>query len=101
MLSLPSAQATATAAAHDYQQTEVSGILRTLKRRLRPMIAIAIGFVIFVAILTLLLPKTYTSTIKLIAGNSSAPVGTPADSQLPVLTLRRRASRVRRCSARP
>jgi polysaccharide biosynthesis transport protein len=45
---------------------------RVLARRIRPMLAIFFGFVVLVLVLSVVLPKTYTTTVKLIAGNSGA-----------------------------
>ena len=74
-------------------QTDVAGIARVFARRARPMLAIFLGFVGLVFVLTLVLPKTYTTTVKLIAGNPGASVasgasqggGTSPDSEIPVL----------------
>lgn len=74
--------------------TDLTGIFRVFARRARPMLAIFLGFVGLVLILSLILPKTYTTTVKLIAGNPGAggvdaSAGTDGaagpNSQLPVL----------------
>ena len=94
MLSLPAGQS-ATTATEPTQQ--LSGVVRTLQRRMRPMIAIFLGFVGLVLIFSLLVPKSYTAETKVIAGNSSAlPSGsdTNANSQLPVLNALLAASGV-------
>ena len=94
MLSLPAGQS-ATTATEPTQQ--LSGVVRTLQRRLRPMIAIFLGFVGLVLIFSLLVPKSYTAETKVIAGNSSAlPSGSDAsaNSQLPVLNALLAASGV-------
>lgn len=85
MYSLPAGQPAAATATESTQQ--LHGIMRTLQRRARPMIAIFLGFIGLVLIFSLLVPKSYTTDIKVIAGNSSAvPAGTDnTDSQLPVL----------------
>lgn len=85
MYSLPAGQPVAAPAAEDTQQ--LHGIMRTLQRRIRPMIAIFLGFIGLVLVFSLLVPKSYTTDIKVIAGNSSAVPsgGDNADSQLPVL----------------
>ena len=86
MYSLPAGQpVTATPAAESTQQ--LHGIWRTLQRRARPMVAIFLGFIGLVLVFSLLVPKSYTTDIKVIAGNSSAVPsgGENADSQLPVL----------------
>lgn len=71
-------------------QNELGGIGRVLLRRIRPMLAIFAGFVALVFILTLILPKTYTTTVKVIAGNPGttgfAGAGNvSSDTQVPVL----------------
>ena len=94
MLSLPAGQS-ATTATEPTQQ--LSGVVRTLQRRMRPMIAIFLGFVGLVLIFSLLVPKSYTAETKVIAGNSSAlPSGSDANanSQLPVLNALLAASGV-------
>ena len=85
MYSLPAGQPVASPATEQTQQ--LHGLWRTLQRRARPMIAIFLGFIGLVLIFSLLVPKSYTTEIKVIAGNSSAvPSGTDnTDSQLPVL----------------
>ncbi len=85
MYSLPAGQpAAATATTESTQQ--LHGIMRTLQRRIRPMIAIFLGFIGLVFVFSLLVPKSYTTDIKVIAGNSSSVPGTDnPDSQLPVL----------------
>jgi len=93
MLSLPAGQPLSAATPESTQQ--LHGILRTLQRRIRPMIAIFLGFIGLVLIFSLLVPKSYTTQIKVIAGNSSAvPGGENADSQLPVLNALLAASGV-------
>ena len=54
------------------------------------MLAIFCGFIAFVLLLTLVLPKSYTTTVKLIAGKSAGaaqnlPPGDGPNSDLPVL----------------
>jgi succinoglycan biosynthesis transport protein ExoP len=83
MLSLPAGQPISAAAPDSTQQ--LHGILRTLQRRIRPILAIFLGFIGLVLIFSLLVPKSYTTQIKVIAGNSSAVPGDNTDSQLPVL----------------
>lgn len=85
MLSLPSGQSTTTA---QEPQAQLGGLVRTLSRRMRPMLAIFGGFVALVLVFSLLVPKSYTTSIKVIAGNSSAvpSSGTSGpNSELPVL----------------
>lgn len=85
MYSLPAGQPAAATATESTQQ--LHGIMRTLQRRVRPMIGIFLGFIGLVLVFSLLVPKSYTTDIKVIAGNSSAvpSSGDNADSQLPVL----------------
>jgi succinoglycan biosynthesis transport protein ExoP len=86
MLSLPAGQAAQPVSGAESTQ-QLHGIVRTLNRRLRPMMAIFFGFVGLVLVFSLLVPKSYTTHTKLIAGNSSA-VPTTSDStnsELPVL----------------
>jgi capsular exopolysaccharide synthesis family protein len=85
MYSLPAGQPVAATTAPESTQ-QLHGIMRTLQRRIRPMIAIFLGFIGLVLIFSLLVPKSYTTEIKVIAGNSSAvPSSDNTDSQLPVL----------------
>lgn len=85
MLSLPAGQTVGPAATETTQQ--LNGIARTLQRRIRPMMAIFFGFIALVLIFSLLVPKSYTTDIKVIAGNASAVPSNSdnANSQLPVL----------------
>ncbi|MBV8639499.1 MAG: polysaccharide biosynthesis tyrosine autokinase [Candidatus Eremiobacteraeota bacterium] len=68
------------------RQTELASFWRMLVRRRMTVLKIFVGFVVLVLVGTLLWPKQYTSTIKVIAGNSNGP-GSPADqsTDLPVL----------------
>jgi succinoglycan biosynthesis transport protein ExoP len=85
MLSLPSN----TATTHESGNKDVAAFARTLTRRLRPMLAIFFGFLALVVALSLIVPKSYTTTIKMIAGNNSTEINgsqsTSPNSQLPVL----------------
>jgi capsular exopolysaccharide synthesis family protein len=94
MLSLPAGQ-TVSAAANAEGTQQLNGIVRTLQRRIRPMLAIFFGFIALVLIFSLLVPKSYTTDVKLIAGNSSATgSGDSANSELPVLNALLQASGV-------
>ena len=96
MYALPSGQ-TVTGAVPESQNAQLGGIYRTLSRRAKPMLAIFLGFIALVLIFTLLVPKSYTTDTKLIAGNSSAnptAAGDAANSQLPVLNALLAASGV-------
>jgi polysaccharide biosynthesis transport protein len=87
MLSLPAGQPATSATASETTQ-QLNGIVRTLQRRMRPMIAIFLGFIALVLVFSLLVPKSYTTDIKLIAGNASSmpsSADSSANSQLPVL----------------
>ena len=93
MLSLPAGQ---TVSAPTETTQQLNGILRTLQRRLRPMLAIFFGFLAVVLIFTLLVPKSYTTETKIIAGNSN-PVpsgGDNTNTQLPFLNALLAASGV-------
>ena len=95
MLSLPPGQSSTAALPEATQQ--LHGIWRTLQRRARPMIAIFLGFIALVIVFSLLVPKSYTTEIKVIAGNSSAVPSSNGDntnSQLPVLNALLAASGV-------
>ncbi|MGC1381246.1 MAG: polysaccharide biosynthesis tyrosine autokinase [Candidatus Baltobacteraceae bacterium] len=70
MIQLPSNTAPLPAAQPEGPQTDLSGLGRVFSRRWRPMLVIFFGFVGLVIILSLVLPKTYTTTVKLMAGNS-------------------------------
>ena len=83
MLSLPAGEPIAGSVPESTQQ--LHGIFRTLQRRIRPMIGIFLGFIALVLVFSLLVPKSYTTQIKVIAGNSSASAGDNTDSQLPIL----------------
>ncbi|HKU68023.1 MAG TPA: polysaccharide biosynthesis tyrosine autokinase [Candidatus Baltobacteraceae bacterium] len=95
MYSLPAGQPVAATTATESTQ-QLHGIVRTLQRRIRPMIAIFLGFIGLVLIFSLLVPKSYTTEIKVIAGNSSAvPSGNDnTDTQLPFLNALLAASGV-------
>ncbi|HEY1975367.1 MAG TPA: polysaccharide biosynthesis tyrosine autokinase [Candidatus Baltobacteraceae bacterium] len=72
------------------QQSDLGGMGRVFLRRIRPMLAIFAGFVALVLILTLVLPKTYTTTVKLIAGNPgttgfAGSGNSSSDTEVPVL----------------
>jgi polysaccharide biosynthesis transport protein len=61
-------------------QTDIGGLGRVFARRLRPMLAIFFGFVGLVLILSLVMPKSYTTTVKLIAGNSGSSLDSSGSS---------------------
>ncbi len=68
------------------RQTELASFWRMLVRRRATVLKIFVGFVVLVAIGTLLWPKQYTTTIKVIAGDSSGPGAANASgTDLPVL----------------
>jgi len=79
-----------TPASLETSQVDIGQIVRILVRRAKPMLAIFLGFVGFVLLLTLAMPKSYTTTVKLIAGNPSSAAGSGLpgagpNSDLPVL----------------
>lgn len=92
-----STTATPTTLQPEAAQGDFGGIARVLARRLRPMIAIFACFVGLVVVLSLVLPKSYTTTVKLIPGNpgssgvgaggtqQSTAANSNADSEIPVL----------------
>ncbi|MDQ6827167.1 MAG: polysaccharide biosynthesis tyrosine autokinase [Candidatus Eremiobacteraeota bacterium] len=87
---LPSQQLPPThmALSDSMKDAEINAIIRTLMRRWKAALAIFGGFLLLVFLLTVLSPKTYTTQVKLIAGNASGGVGAAAagaDSTLPVL----------------
>jgi polysaccharide biosynthesis transport protein len=69
------------------RQRELHSLWRTIVRRRAAVIQIFLGFVALVVVGTLVWPKQYTTTIKVIAGNTSGPgaAGTAAGTELPVL----------------
>jgi polysaccharide biosynthesis transport protein len=87
VIQLPGSGTSALVQPQPEAQTDLGGLGRVLIRRLKPMLAIFFGFVGLVFVLSLVLPKTYTTTVKLIAGNPGATglSTTPGDTQVPVL----------------
>lgn len=90
MIQLPGSGAVPPVSSQVETQNDLSGLLRVLLRRARPMLAIFLGFVGLVLVLSLVLPKTYTTTVKVIAGNPGttgfAGTGnTSDDTEVPVL----------------
>jgi succinoglycan biosynthesis transport protein ExoP len=69
------------------RQTELASLWRTLMRRRSAVIRIFVGFVLLMLVGTLIWPKQYTTTIKVIAGNSNGPgaASDAAGTELPVL----------------
>jgi polysaccharide biosynthesis transport protein len=70
------------------RQRELASLWRTIVRRRAAVMQIFIGFVALVVIGTLVWPKAYTTTIKVIAGNANGPGAAAADAaqtNLPVL----------------
>jgi capsular exopolysaccharide synthesis family protein len=66
-------------------QTDVSSIFSTLLRRHRIFFAIFAAFLSLVVLWTLLVPRSYTATIKLIAGATGISASHEGDSALPLL----------------
>ncbi|MBV8489137.1 MAG: polysaccharide biosynthesis tyrosine autokinase [Candidatus Eremiobacteraeota bacterium] len=93
MLQLEGGPASPVSTVPNEPQHDFAGIARVFARRARPMLAIFVGFVALVMMLSLVLPKTYTTTVKLIAGNPGGSVANSdssdsaaqPNSQLPVL----------------
>ena len=73
----------------DASAVDARRIWRTLMRRRRLLVAVFAGFFVAVVVLTLIQPRTYTVTTKLIAGNATsdaAPNSGPG-SQFAILNL--------------
>ncbi len=66
-------------------QTDLGSILGTFWRRRRAFLAIFIGFFSLVVLWTLVVPRSYTATTKLIAGASASGASRQGDTQLPLL----------------
>jgi polysaccharide biosynthesis transport protein len=68
-------------------QHELASLWRTIVRRRTTVLQIFVGFVVLVFIGTLVWPKQYTTTIKVIAGNATGPgaAANSAQTDLPVL----------------
>jgi len=82
MLSLPGSS---SVTGPDPNAAELGGIVRTLQRRMKPMAIIFVGFVLLVVLFSLIVPKSYTAQVKIIAGNSGATSGSSDNTQLPIL----------------
>jgi capsular exopolysaccharide synthesis family protein len=59
-------------------------VIATILRRWRLFVAVLVGFVVLVAMLTLVTPKSYTTTTRLIAGNPTQD-SAPDNTTLPIL----------------
>ncbi len=70
--------------AHASAQHELLVFWRSLLRRKRLFLAIVVGFVAIVALLTILTPKSYTTTVRLMAGNSGQS-SSSGNTALPIL----------------
>ncbi len=76
----------ASAASGTAGRRELQTLLRRLIRRRATIVQIFLGFVALMTIGTIVWPKSYTTTIKVIAGNGNAAGSSAnADAQLPVL----------------
>src|SRR5215469_7546693 len=64
---------------------EFSTIWDVLARRWRTFVAILVGFVVLVMLVSLVWPRSYTATTKLIAGDPGLTDIKPNESNLPVL----------------
>lgn len=71
--------------AYAERQSELASFWRTLARRRATIVKIFVAFVALVAIGTLLWPKQYTTTIKVIAGDTSGATQASGGTDLPVL----------------
>ena len=67
------------------RERDLSPLWRTIWRRRMLALKIFGGFVVLMVLGTLLWPKSYTTEIKVIAGNSNAAAAGTGDSELPVL----------------
>ncbi|HTU70953.1 MAG TPA: polysaccharide biosynthesis tyrosine autokinase [Candidatus Baltobacteraceae bacterium] len=69
------------------RQRELASLWRTIVRRRAAILQIFVGFVALVVIGTMVWPKSYTTTIKVIAGNENGPAADDPSTQtnLPVL----------------
>ncbi|HTX57343.1 MAG TPA: polysaccharide biosynthesis tyrosine autokinase [Candidatus Acidoferrales bacterium] len=67
------------------RQRELASLWRTIVRRRAVVLQIFIGFVLLVVIGTMVWPKQYTTSIKVIAGNANGPGGASDQTNLPVL----------------
>lgn len=69
------------------RQRELASLWRSVLRRRATVLQIFVGFVALVLIGTLVWPKQYTTTIKVIAGNAAGPAApqTTGQTDLPVL----------------
>lgn len=67
---------------------ETQDLLRAwaaLRKRWRLFVTIALGFTLLVAIGTLLTPKTYTTSVRLMSGRQSTAMASSGDTSLPIL----------------
>ena len=91
----PAAFANANAFGAAPRDIDVPRLWKVLVRRRVLFFSIVVGIVALVAILTLLKQKSYTTGVKMIAGNTSATANTQAaDTSLPVLNALLSASGV-------
>lgn len=73
-------------------EMDVASILATLLRRKRVFFAILVGFFSLVVLWTFLMPRSYTATMKLIAGASGIAASRSGDTALPLLNAMLAAS---------
>jgi len=66
-------------------EIDISSIVGTILRRRRALLAIFVGFLSLVILWTLLTPKSYTATTKLIAGGGGPGASRGGDTALPLL----------------
>jgi capsular exopolysaccharide synthesis family protein len=73
---------------HSTDAHDLERLVLALRKRWRLFLAIAGGFVLLVMIATILMPKSYTSTVRLLVGRPGSdivPAGNGPDTALPVL----------------
>jgi capsular exopolysaccharide synthesis family protein len=78
-----SVQHVSSGAPHNAQ--DVAWFLAVLARRWRLFVLVAGGFVLLVGIVTVLTPKSYTTTVRMIAGNPTSQSNDANNTTLPIL----------------
>lgn len=84
----PGALAAYSASQHGAQETsgDPFRLLTALRKRWKVFTAVALGFIALVALFTLIAPKSYTASVRLMAGRPGTETGPPsADTSLPIL----------------
>ncbi|MDE2573452.1 MAG: polysaccharide biosynthesis tyrosine autokinase [bacterium] len=67
------------------EAAHVGHLLRAIARRWKVFLAVFLGFIAVVAIATLLTPKTYTATVRMLVGGTPAVQNAGQNTSLPVL----------------